>query len=532
MRSRLSISTLAALALLVVPVSAQTTGSFLRGQVNAADTLLPLAGIDLDVIGADGNLVPGIDGVTDADGQFVLGPVPPGDYTLRVDPTLAQGFVRQYLGLVPGFQDATLLTVDGVNDIVGLRFAPSPGGGLTGRVRELGTGSPVAGLDLDLFTGLAELVGYDAGTDTTGFYDFGIVPVGTYAVRVDPTGDQPWADRYYDDSADLAGATYVTVTQSQVTSGIDFVLERLLFISGSVTDAATGADLALVDLDVLSPDGVTLNGYDGRTDESGAYVIGPIEPGSYLLRVDAGADDPWVDQYHPGVLRLSQATPITLTTSDADGIDFALPRGGWIRGTIARSVDGTPLAGIDLDVFFPDGEPIPSVDADTDSLGRYRIGPLPTGQFVLRADPDPILALETLYWPTAVTVNSASAVQVLVGLDTSAIDFSLGALVATSIPDAAGEDSLLVLAPPSPNPFGPATVVQLRQGLEPITTAQIFDARGRLVRRLQVDAAHPGAEVVLRWDGRDDTGREAASGTYFLRFGSADAPALKLMRIR
>jgi len=70
------------------------------------------------------------------------------------------------------------------------------------------------------------------------------------------------------------------------------------------------------------------------------------------------------------------------------------------------------------------------------------------------------------------------------------------------------------LAAPSPNPFNPRT--RLRYELPTgVTRASlvIYDARGRRVRRLKEgDGWAPQGSVV--WDGRDDAGREIASGTY------------------
>ncbi|MCB1183536.1 spondin domain-containing protein [bacterium] len=67
-----------------------------------------------------------------------------------------------------------------------------------------------------------------------------------------------------------------------------------------------------------------------------------------------------------------------------------------------------------------------------------------------------------------------------------------------------------------PNPFNPAT--ELRFAVPEGTTrvaVDIADARGRIVRRLAVDAT-PG-ERRLRWDGRTDAGRPLPSGVYFAR---------------
>ena len=86
-----------------------------------------------------------------------------------------------------------------------------------------------------------------------------------------------------------------------------------------------------------------------------------------------------------------------------------------------------------------------------------------------------------------------------------------------------------------PNPFNPRTAIgfTLAQGAR--VALAVYDVRGRLVRRVldaQVEAgAHPR---LATWDGLDDQGRVAPSGTYFLRLttdgGFSDARKMTLLR--
>ena len=50
----------------------------------------------------------------------------------------------------------------------------------------------------------------------------------------------------------------------------------------------------------------------------------------------------------------------------------------------------------------------------------------------------------------------------------------------------------------------------------------IFDASGRLIRRLSSDRAGSGPQEI-RWDGRNESGAEAAAGVYFYRSTNRDA---------
>jgi hypothetical protein len=76
-----------------------------------------------------------------------------------------------------------------------------------------------------------------------------------------------------------------------------------------------------------------------------------------------------------------------------------------------------------------------------------------------------------------------------------------------------------------PNPFNPRTVIRYELAEASPVRLRVYDVAGRLLRVL-VDRrlAAPGAHAVT-WDGRDDTGRHAPSGTYLCRLIAGDRAA-------
>jgi hypothetical protein len=72
------------------------------------------------------------------------------------------------------------------------------------------------------------------------------------------------------------------------------------------------------------------------------------------------------------------------------------------------------------------------------------------------------------------------------------------------------------LAPPSPNPFNPTTMIRFCLGVGGRTDVRIYDVSGRVVRTL-VDAELPAGEHEVVWNGKSDAGSSAASGVYFIR---------------
>lgn len=76
------------------------------------------------------------------------------------------------------------------------------------------------------------------------------------------------------------------------------------------------------------------------------------------------------------------------------------------------------------------------------------------------------------------------------------------------------------LEPAAPNPFNPSTRLRYEVAAESRVTLDIVDVSGRRVRRLVSTVAAPGAYVAT-WDGRDDHGRELASGVYVAQLQTA-----------
>ncbi|MBU0742160.1 C10 family peptidase [bacterium] len=67
-----------------------------------------------------------------------------------------------------------------------------------------------------------------------------------------------------------------------------------------------------------------------------------------------------------------------------------------------------------------------------------------------------------------------------------------------------------------PNPFNPLTAVRFALPRDAQVRAVVYDLAGRRVETL-IDAALPAGPQRLVWDGRDSSGRHAASGRYLLR---------------
>ncbi|MGD9549172.1 MAG: FlgD immunoglobulin-like domain containing protein, partial [Candidatus Krumholzibacteriia bacterium] len=68
-----------------------------------------------------------------------------------------------------------------------------------------------------------------------------------------------------------------------------------------------------------------------------------------------------------------------------------------------------------------------------------------------------------------------------------------------------------------PNPFNPTTTVAFDLPAPETVSLLVFDVKGRLVRTLLDRQTFSQGRHEVRWDGRDQAGGQAASGTYFFR---------------
>ena len=84
------------------------------------------------------------------------------------------------------------------------------------------------------------------------------------------------------------------------------------------------------------------------------------------------------------------------------------------------------------------------------------------------------------------------------------------------------------LLPNYPNPFNPRTTIAFELREERAVRLLIYGVDGRLVRRLADEVRGEGHHEIL-WDGRDDTGRAAASGTYYYRLEAGDLQETRSM---
>jgi D-alanyl-D-alanine carboxypeptidase/FG-GAP repeat/FlgD Ig-like domain len=87
-----------------------------------------------------------------------------------------------------------------------------------------------------------------------------------------------------------------------------------------------------------------------------------------------------------------------------------------------------------------------------------------------------------------------------------------------------GPGTVIKLRPAHPNPFQASTEIRFELPRSARVALAIFDARGRLVRRLPEEELSPGRHQTI-WNGRDGQGNSVATGVYFYRVSAEGMPS-------
>jgi plastocyanin len=102
-------------------------------------------------------------------------------------------------------------------------------------------------------------------------------------------------------------------------------------------------------------------------------------------------------------------------------------------------------------------------------------------------------------------------------------NFGMTGVVRVTAVSAVGDvpTAAVTMETPWPNPFNPRAEVRFTLAAAGPVDLEVFDARGRLVRTLLAGEHRAADTHRIAWDGMDDAGSGAPSGTYLFRVRSA-----------
>jgi len=305
-------------------------GGFLAGHVS--DGATPVEGVRMVAVQGTGDCpwceTHMADATTDANGDYLIGPLPPDSYTVLAD-TDANGqlLVHEYYGDVYHLSAAAFVSVTAEATTGGLDFILDPGVWLTGHVT-VPPGYTNANIPVDAWKVDGIWYGANRRTDADGDYVLPVPPIydSYWGVSARPEGPDlmyRWAHQF-----DLAQHT-----------NWDFDLGMGGVITGCLSDG--GAPVANIWVNANSGE---MNNGD-QTDANGCFAITNLPPADYEL---------WADDWDSGRMRLAyggfQYDWLALIPLQAGetltGFDFEAPWRGQIEGYITESDGTTPMEGV------------------------------------------------------------------------------------------------------------------------------------------------------------------------------------------
>lgn len=298
------------------------------GTVREGGTDAAVAGARVLAYNPQGFFVHGA--TTAADGSYRIDALPTGSYFIKTDTDTHVNEVYDNRVCDPFCDPRTgdaVSTVDG-STTMGIDFELQRRGSIAGRVTHSASGTAVPGAGIYAINSTFDFVRTVSASDD-GTYVLSDLPVDGYYVRTITSG---YRDEVYDDvvcesGCSVQAGTLVTVQAATETSGVDFALDRLGVLAGRVTARDTGDGLGL-EVRVISPNGNVVA--SGRST-GGEFRIGGLEPGSYYVKADTGANAPgYQDELFDGVpcepsCDLLQGSPVSVALNlVTTAVDFTL----------------------------------------------------------------------------------------------------------------------------------------------------------------------------------------------------------------
>ena len=427
---RLGVPLIAALALLVGPISPAQAAETLNGTVVAAAGGGPVSNVSVSLekrFGEGGGTYwdSPAQTLTSGSGTYSFGAADAGTYRIAVRDNSSVGYVRK---TSPEF------TVDGSGTTTVPAIQLVVGGRIIGTVTKAAGGSSdnIAVTAHRIEANVPTTI-YEAGTNNAGAYTLKGLPTGTYRLEFHPL-DTVHVDEFWENSDTLEQATNIPVTEGSTTGPRDAVLAIGGTISGKVTaDGAGGASLAGIVVSAsrqVTTGGVTRWVTEGfaTSGSDGSYTVPGLPTGTYALffadNGDAQGRPSYDREYYQDASTPELAEPVPVTIGAAVlGKNASLGQRGSVVGVITAP-DGTPIASGHAYLYrYVDDGPSNGAfwsevaDAVTDATGHYDIKNVEAGTYHLAFVDDAGVHVSEFYEnaathdaATGVTVTSATTV--------------------------------------------------------------------------------------------------------------------------
>lgn len=252
--------------------------------------------------------------------------------------------------------------------------------------------------------------------------------------------------------------------------------------------------------------------YFGMTADKSATSLqvtglSPATPYYFVVSTQTNAHD-----FNSNVLVSEASTEVTATTTDGSlSVELSsfsiesVSNGALIKWITESEVDN--LGFIIERAVGADG------NADWQTIATYQTNPALQGQGNTSQRTD--------YQFTDVTAQSGTTYQYrLSDVDTKG-DVTILDVIEITVREMITPDETR-LEPAFPNPFNPQTKISYQLAEQASVSLNVYNINGRLVSRLLTNTQQPPGSYSIHWLGKDDSGRQAASGTYILRMSAGE----------
>ncbi len=322
-----------------------------------------------------------------------------------------------------------------------------------------------------------------ATTDGAGNWEVGGLASGVYFVGTDLRSSSTLRDEMWEDTpcrggpilgCDPSAGDPITVVEGAVTPGIDFRLDELGKVSGTVQDATSQEGIEQCEVRLWKDNGGYTTFTSRYTDQNGAFTFTSIDPGTYYVTADH-------DLYEYGIYDgmtctadyslgcdPTSGTPVTVTVNaPVEGVDFSLLRQSEISGVVLDAQTGSPVSSAEVEVWKQASYPYKRVHTEAD--GTFVIGGLPEGTYRLNAEKADYLRQFYDHLdcnPGGCSVASGTPIPVPANSTLEGLDFDLTPLgrIAGTVTDMATREPL-------------------------VSSVKIYNQEGSLVDTAQTDSA-------------------------------------------
>jgi Carboxypeptidase regulatory-like domain len=320
---------------------ALSTGGRITGKVVDSLTQTPIPGVQVVVAARFGLGISNVaSGTTTATGDYAINGLPTGSYFVYTNTGNAINEIYNDI-TCPGscpfgefLAQGQPVTVTQGGTTPGVDFGLDPGGTFSGQVVAAGSLAPLSG-SLTIYRQVGTFLIFSRATVTSGTFTARGLPTGTYFAAAFVNDYVPkvygGTDCFPCASSVILSGAPISVTAGGNTPGVDFLVDRLATISGTLTNAATGAGLPEQSVQLYRAGSSSAVAF-ATTNAAGTFTFPFISGGTYYVATNTGqyANKVYNNVPCPGgfcssAFAIANGTPVPVSAgATAANVDVAL----------------------------------------------------------------------------------------------------------------------------------------------------------------------------------------------------------------